>query len=419
MSNLEFRAVAQNEVADYVNTVFAAAGKSASPEFIEEQAEAFDMSLALAAYDKGRVVGTLGSRALELSLSENVRIPIAAVGQAAVLPTHTRMGVIHTLLMQTMQDALDRGNPTCAWTSSDWPLWERYGSGVATFSASHRVHAPHPRDFREEIGSTGAISLVTAENLKAVLADLHRACSNRPGSVARGPKYWHRLIARLEAGKSPDVLSDSNGLPRPFYCLLRDSQDTPKGFAIYRVHQREAAGMPDCELELLHISAVDIAGEATLWSFLFRVDLVGSIRIGHAPLVPALKWMLKNGRKLETLSVQDHIWLRILDPVALFQKAVLGSTNRPLRLAVVDPVAFLDPFTIEIMSDGSTTSAKLTDDAPDAALDLSTLSSLVLRGLSTWDLVQSGRIKIETPGAESALSACFMGAPAPFTDTSF
>jgi predicted acetyltransferase len=398
--------------------MFLAAGRSVDDDFITKQSEVFELDRAFAAFDGKELVGTVGTRSLQLTLPGGKQLPIAAIGQGGVLPSHTRRGIMRELMNRSMMEAQARSEPLAAWTTSEWPLYERYGGGPATFSASYRVrHAA--RDMLREGTTNEQTKVVTSQEIIDALPDLHARSSTHPGGVPRNRAYWKRLLGLLDGGQSPDVLETRRDYPAAIYCVSTDKAQTITGACAYRVHQEWSAGIFQSQAEVMFLVASTHAAEETLLRMLLGLDLVDTVLLPHRPLPDRLRWMLKDGRRLETLSVTDHLWLRIFDPVVVLENRWFPPLPLPMVLGITDQSGFTPASTVEINSDGICTTVETTRSPADAEMDIATLSALLLGGNSVWALAASDRIASKSPATLAALATAFAAVEVPFTDTSF
>jgi predicted acetyltransferase len=398
--------------------MFLAAGRSVDEDFIKEQSEVFELDRAFAAFEGKDLVGTVGTRSLQLTLPGGKQLPIAAIGQGGVLPSHTRRGIMRELMNRSMSEALKRSEPLAAWTTSEWPLYQRYGGGPATFTASYRVrHAA--RDILRDGTTNEQIKVVTSQELLGLLPDLHVKSTRNPGGVPRNRAYWKRLIGLLDGGQSPDVLETRRDYPAAIYCVSTDRAQAITGACAYRVHQEWSSGIFQSQAEVMFLVASTIAAEETLLRMLLGLDLVDTVLLPHRPLPDRLRWMLKDGRRLETLSVTDHLWLRIFDPVVVLENRWFPPLPMPIVLGITDQSGFTSASTVEINSDGMCTTVATTNSQADAEMDIATLSAILLGGNSVGDFASSNRISTKSPSTLSALATAFAPVEVPFTDTSF
>ena len=107
----------------------------------------------------------------------------------------------------------------------------------------------------------------------------------------------------------------------------------PRGFAIYRVKSDWGPTGPASTLRVLEVYGLDPTAEQVLWEWLFAMDLIGTITAWRSPVPHPLQQWLLEPRRLG-LTVQDGMWLRILDvPAALSARTYAGSGTLVLDVA--------------------------------------------------------------------------------------
>ena len=124
--------------------------------------------------------------------------------------------------------------------------------------------------------------------------------------------YWERVYRERRGPASPD--SDGKNF---FTAVHDDERGLPDAFARYRILNHWPQGQPANELHVLELHASDPESEAALWSYLLDVDLVATIKADDRPADEALRWRLADPRRLQITEVTDHLWVRIVDLVAL------------------------------------------------------------------------------------------------------
>jgi predicted acetyltransferase len=314
---------------------------------------------------------------------------------------------------------VDRGAACAAWTTSAWPLYARYGGGVATFAAARQIE--DVPSVRIESPLTGKVELAASAEVGERIVALHERACRRPGSVPRDVRYWRERLRRADLGFSLDVLDASASAPPAMYALRRPAGDEdPDGCAMYRVHQRWDGGLCWSELEILDLVAVDDDAAADLWRFLLRLDLVDRLVIGHGPVDTALRWLLNDGRRLRTTAVFDHVWLRVLDAERVLAARTYPALGEPLLLAVRDPLGLCDGGTFLIESDGASTSVSPAE--PHAAqieVDVALLSMVLLGSGSIRELAAAGRLLDLDERQVRLLQHAFSAERVPYCDNSF
>ena len=147
-----------------------------------------DLSRRLGAFVAGSLCGTAGSFGAELTVPGERTVPCAAVTQVTVLPTHRRRGLLGAMMKPQLQDAIDRGELAAMLIAAEWPIYGRYGYGMAIEAAATIVDA-EAAEFRDP-DLEGSIELVDAATLWP---------SSRPG---RSTAIASRRPARSTASES-------------------------------------------------------------------------------------------------------------------------------------------------------------------------------------------------------------------------
>ena len=133
----------------------------------------------------------------------------------------------------------------------------------------------------------------------------------------RIPGHWSAFII-------PRAEKPEGGFSRRQYVEYTGA-DGPEGYAIYAVKSAWPEGVPRGTVRVHELVAKSPAVEATLWRYLFGIDLVETIEAGNRPPDDPLLWMLADLRHLRRLR-RDTLWLRILD----VPKALEGRRTCPM-----------------------------------------------------------------------------------------
>jgi predicted acetyltransferase len=415
--SLEIKTIVPELATEYIRTMFWTTGINPNDDFIHEQIKSFELPRAFGAFEDGKCIGTVGTRTLNMTLTESASASMAAIGQGGVLPTHTRRGIMTMLMEASLQNALEMNEDIAGWTTSEWSIYERYRPGLATYSASYMIDGISKNMLRSDLVPGNTVEMADPIKLIPQLEDLHRKCSLKMGNVPREQKYWDRLINRLMAGKSPDLLDPRSDLPRPL-CVVVSKYGQVQGCCIYRIHQIWESNLFNSKLEIIHMMAADDLVIRDLWAFLFKIDLVNKIVIPHAPVNFQLRWLLRDGRRLKTTDVSDHIWIRILRPRSFFKKMKLPAIDTPLIFDIRDDNKLIDVSKLSVFSDGDTTEVYPSSDKADITLGVDTLASIILSSNSISDFYKLGKIACEPIALQKLQSILFTGT-IPFTDTSF
>ena len=207
-------------------------------------------------------------------------------------------------------------------------IYGRFGYGLTAQSDRASIDRRHT-EFRAEVPEApGEVRFVDSDAALERWPPLYeRLRESRPGMMNRIPGHWSAFII-------PRAEKPEGGFSRRQY-VEYSGADGPEGYAIYAVKSAWPEGVPRGTVRVHELVAKSPAVEATLWRYLFGIDLVETIEAGNRPPDDPLLWMLADLRHLRRLR-RDTIWLRILDvPKALEGRSYLPDGR--LVLNVSDP----------------------------------------------------------------------------------
>src|SRR5690606_24987234 len=107
------------------------AGPVAPPDLRAASEAVAEVDRTFVVEDEGRLVGTAAAYSFNLAVPGGT-VPMAAVTQVAVSPTHRRRGLLTALLEAVHDQAVERGEPLAGLTASEGGIYRRFGYGVAT-----------------------------------------------------------------------------------------------------------------------------------------------------------------------------------------------------------------------------------------------------------------------------------------------
>lgn len=322
-------------------------------------------------------------------------VDVWAIAEVTVAPTHRRRGIARGLLEGELRSAAGAGSPLAALTVSEATIYGRFGFGPATEVADFVIE---PRRLRWTGGPVpGRTQFVSRERmLEDAPAILDRVWAATPGEVAVSGLLQTGLLG---------VASNRDGLRQQRIVRYDDADGVPQGFAVYRLKGNEE-DFASQQLRVLHLVAATDDAYAALWRHVLEVDLVAEVRAWTRSVDEPLRWLVSNQRAVRTVARREHLWLRVLDPVAALAARRYAGPGR-LVLEVSDPMRFADgSLLIEAGEDGmarvTAVSGPPPADAPVLALDAAALAALYLGGAAAETLRRAGRVAERTPGAAAA-----------------
>jgi predicted acetyltransferase len=352
------------------------------------------------AFDGERVVGCTDSYTSWLTVPGGARVPQAAVTHVGVLPTHTRRGIMTTLLRDQLADIAGRGEIVALLHPSEGAIYERFGYGPATVAASARLITARAR-LRPGVPTGGEIRLVDQPDARDVLAAVYEPAA-WVGSIKRPAGWWllHHLAERAETIKP--------------YRAVHLSDGRPDGFVQYRpTRPDEWLSGPDRTIVVDDFVAHSADAHAGLLRHLLSLDLVEVIEFRSLPADDPLPAMLVDIRALRDLRVRDEAWLRLVDVAAALAARTYRAGPRAV-VEVTDDLVEANNGRYLIAGAG----AVRTGEPAGLTVDVAALASAYLGGTRWWQLARAGRAVELTPGAVAAADELFATA-VPYCGTAF
>jgi predicted N-acetyltransferase YhbS len=177
------------------------------------------------AWDGGRVCGTFRSWGTELTVAGGATLPAAAVAGVAVLSTHRRRGVMTRMADLEHAALRERGEAVSVLLSAEYPIYGRFGYGVATRDATITVRANETALSGKPTGSLELAPLdrATCDAARAVFEAARRRVA---GEISRRPARWD-----TDFGLSDPIFETDRF--RGFAVLHRDADGIVDGYARY------------------------------------------------------------------------------------------------------------------------------------------------------------------------------------------
>ena len=360
----------------------------------------------LAVFDADRIVATAESMPWDINVPYGRPVRCAAVTSVTVTPTHRRRGLLRRMMTQQLEDVHAAGEPLAALYASEAAIYPRFGYGIAAASFATTVHREHAA-LRMPADPSCDVRFVTLDTAAQRLPAIHgRALAHRPGAMSREAAVWREATVF-----DPDRVRHGFG-PRQAVVAGDD-----RGYALYRIRHGWENNAPDGTVRVEEMVAVDPAAEATLWSFLFGLDLMSSLEAANRPADDPLRLLLLDPAR-EIRKYAESFYIRVVDiPAALTARGYAVSDR--LVFAVTDTVCPWNAGTwaLETSPDGS--SCTPANDAADLELDVRELGAVYLGGVTPSWLAAAGLVMEHTDGAVARATRLFAGPRAPWNPTKF
>ncbi|HTW99190.1 MAG TPA: GNAT family N-acetyltransferase [Acidimicrobiales bacterium] len=403
--SIEVRRIEQGEVRPWLATMAANFFQRPPERHVEWWERRIEPGRTWAAVEGARVVGTLRSFLLEITVPGPAAVPACAVTNVTVSPTHRRRGLLNEMLRAELAASVEREEPLSILIASEWPIYGRYGYGVATESATYEVDSRRARFLAPRRGS---VELVDGDVLCKVAPPIYdRYRLARPGAISRRDWWWERLR-----------IADAPGSDEPLlrHALYRGESGEADGFASYHVKNNWVAGESLARVAVRDFVAATSEAWLQLWRFCCSIDLAVEVHADR-PVDEPLSLVLEDGRAARQAHRHDFVWARPLDvPTALTRRSYLGEGS--VVVAVADPLGYAaGTYRLEAGPDGA--SCSRTSESPELSLGVDSLGSLYLGGVAAPALALAGRIDEHRPGALETASRLFATPRPPWCATSF
>jgi predicted acetyltransferase len=403
--DVEIRQPPPEDFERHVRTMGTVFGHGVDEEDIERIRRLADFERALAAYDGTEIVGTAAMLALRFTVPGG-SVAAGGVTAVAVLPTHTRRGLLTGMMRRQLDFLHESGEPVAVLWASEGAIYGRYGYGLASMNA--RIDADRQVPFVSG-PAPGRVRLVDAEEAAGLMAGVHeRVCAQTPGFFARSRDWW-------EARTLADLSWQRHG-GGPLNCALLEVDGRPEGYALYRVKQESRLGVFESSAAVQEALATTPEATRAVWRFLFGIDLVA--RVSARLMAPdhPLRLLVFEPSRLR-ISHGDGLWLRLVDlPGALAARTYAGEGS--LGLEVADEFCPWNAGTwqLEAGPDGAT--ARRSGD-PQLRLGVAELASVYLGGFTFAELARAGRVDELRPGAIALADSLFRTDRAPWCPETF
>ncbi len=360
-----------------------------------------------AAFVDGHLVGGSALLSLELTVPGGRQVRMGGVTSTGVVATHRRRGLLRQMMQAMFADARAHGEFVTGLSASEGGIYGRFGFSPATERARWELDRADAA-FVDAPPPGGSLELVDALTARGVWPRIHDTVRRRRvGEVSAQSDFW-------------DQLSDaSTGPEGPLrYLLHRDESGQPDGIANYRIPwgpRPDDVGTVAVEA----LEATNPGAYAALWGLLVDLDLTRRIVAAPRPVDEPLRWLLRNPRALRTTRATDNLWLRLLDvPTALEARTFDAHGGLVFEIGQ-DAMCPENSGTWRLTADPAGAVCARTAEHPDITLDVQSLASLYLGGVSPAALAAAGRIIEHQDGAVALTARLFTTDPLPYNAIGF
>lgn len=357
------------------------------------------------ARDHGRWVATLATDERRITVPGGGELTIDALTAVTVNGTHRRRGLLTTMLTESLAQARERGDAASYLVAAEWPIYGRFGYAPATRQARYVLHS-------REAGAVIAPGSGTVRQVDAAeFAELSPSVGDaaqllRAGEINRRPSYWRsQLEERPREGR--------------LNLFVHEGADGPDGLLGWKPVRDFELGEGLGAVEVAFLVAASDDAYRGLWSYLAGLDVVDEVRLAARLVDEPVRWLLRDGRALQTCFEGDFTWLALLDvPAALRARAYRATGG--LVLDVVD-----DSITgyasgrwqLDVSPEGATCTP--TTRSPDLTVAARHVASAYLGGYPLAVTRHGGGVDEHTTGAAATFDLLFGTALAPYCGVGF
>lgn len=361
------------------------------------------------AWDPAVPVATYASMVNRLNVGGTELLPAHLITMVTVRPTHRRRGILRRMITSDLAAAKQGGMALAALTASEATIYGRFGFGAASSTAAVELDTRGGLEFT--VPPQGTVAVADSGKLQDLAPEIFAGHLDRTfGALGRQHGYAMRASGAWgEESSEPD---------KALRGVIRyNARGVPDGYAAYKSlgWRTEPHTMRVTDL----VAASDEAYRE-LWRYLGSIDLVERLTFNEAPVEDPLPWMLADRRRYKVTSVEDVLWLRLLDPkAALEARGYFGDGS--VLLEVADPLGLAaGTWLLEVHGgEGHVRAAESGDAAvPRAELDVAALGSLFLGAVSARTLAAAGGVRA-SDDALAVLDELFTAGPAPYCSTHF
>jgi predicted acetyltransferase len=390
--DVEIRTIAEDEFETWMRAIESAFGGHVRPEDVQNERKVIDPARCLAAFDGDDIVGCASSVVFEMTVPGGT-IPTVGITGVGVVPTHRRRGVNTALMRRQLNDIRNEGFAIAALFASEGGIYGRFGYGLATFEAFVDIETSRSAFVpgSEGDGRVRVLERDAAKDRYLTMFDESRL--TRPGAMRMEPNWFDYEFAEKQSGEE-----------RKFFFAFHETGKDVDGVAVYTI-KHNWSGVPQNEVELYALDALNSSAYAQMWRFVLDLDLVSKLTAWSRPADEPLLHLLREPRRLN-LRLRDALWLRFLDI-----SRALSSRRYPREGRVVFDVrdAFCPWNEGRYALDSGAEGARCepTEDDADLLLTTNELAAVYLGGSTFSQLHRAGRVSEERAGAIGTADAMF------------
>jgi len=350
-----------------------------------------------------QIVGVTGHYRFSSMTVPGGALSVPGVSWVSVSPTHRRRGVLRALMDRQVRGFAAEGAPAAILTASEGGIYGRFGYGPACSVRRTVIDRRITRLAQASQKPSGEVRLLSAEQARSVLPELHRRWREQvPGALNRTESWWDQLFLDREQHRG--------GMSPRFYLTH------PDGYVTYRTREQWNDGIPALQCRITDYAIASADAHAAIWQVLLGMDLFETIESHQIPLDDPLPFLVTDFRQVRTTAVNDGLWLRPVD-VAAMLAARSYAVEIDTVAQVQDPLLGDQRVALTGGPDGA--DCRPTDRPAQVSFCLAGLGSAYLGGHRLHTLARAGALRCDDPRLLARLELAFSTDRAPFHGTAF
>lgn len=332
-------------------------------------------------FDGDELISSGADFEFQATVPGGAQVPMAGLTIITVRPTHTRRGVLTTMMQEHFRRAKERGEILGGLWASEVPIYGRYGYGPAV--QHHEIKFDARLVGRGDSEPGVVVRLVEKEEAEQLLPALYAAAQpQRPAMLQRTAQWWkYRLFY------DPQKHRDGASAIRHAVAF---ADGAPVGYVSYR-QKTEWSQLSNGEVRVRELVPVTDAAYRALWQYVVNIDLFPIVKHWNIAPDDPLWLLFKDGRAVGTTAVSDGVWVRLID-VQRALEARAYHRDGSIVIGVADDFCEWNDGTYRLEVEGGVAACTRVDDEPDVTMTAGTLAALYMGGRDASSLTRGGRI---------------------------
>ena len=403
--SIELRSITAEEVPTFLAVESIGFGQDYKPDDDARFLSLMPLDRTVAAFDGDELVATLGDFDLRLTVPGGTQVVMAGTTMVTVQATHTRQGILRSMIKRHLDSAVDRGDPVAGLWASEPGIYGRFGFGLA--SELHEVKIDTRHLNKPQPAPNVQLAMLPASKIPEVIAPFwSKVATSRAGFIDRGEPRWQDIMS------DPD--SNRGGASAVRHIVARRAGEVV-GYMAYRQNNKWENGVADGSVSISTLVASDLNAHMSLWAYALNVDLFPNVTFWDGAIDDPLAFEVSNSRAVKRI-VGDALYVRILDVEAALA-ARRYEQDGEIVFMVDDDMDYASG-TYKLSVTNGVAAVEKTSDTPVVTMGIRELGALYLGRACTDLYATTGHITGEAK-AIRGLGQLFMTERAPWCPEMF